>query len=306
MRILIVGAGATGGYFGGRLAQAGRDVTFLVRGGRAAQLRRDGLRIKSPHGDVTLAPQLMTAGEIAAPYDAIILAVKAYALGPVLAELAPAVGPETVLVPLLNGMRHMDVLGERYGAALLGGVCVVSTMLDAEGRIVQLAEMQELSYGEIGGVVSERVRVFDAALQGAGFKARASDIIMQEMWEKWVLLASLGGVNCLMRGNVGEIEAAGGADFARAFLAEVAAIATAAGHAPRDAFLARASGVLTAKGSGFASSMYRDLLQGGPVEVEQLLGDLLARAQGFGVKAPLLALATTHLTIYQNRVAARG
>src|SRR6185295_7363653 len=99
LRILIVGAGATGGYFGGRLAQAGRDVTFLVRPARAAQIRADGLRIVSPHGDATVKPALVTAGEIPGPYDAALLSVKAYALDAALRDLAPAVGPRTMIVP---------------------------------------------------------------------------------------------------------------------------------------------------------------------------------------------------------------
>jgi len=107
MRILVVGAGATGGYFGGRLAQAGRDVTFLVRPGRAERLRTDGLRIVSPHGDATLTPRLVTAGHIASAYDVVLLSVKAYALDHALDDLGPAVGPNSMVLPILNGMRHL-------------------------------------------------------------------------------------------------------------------------------------------------------------------------------------------------------
>ena len=303
MRILVAGAGATGGYFGARLAQAGRDVTFLVRPGRAAQLERDGLRIVSPHGDLTLKPQLLVTGEATAPFDVVIPAVKAYALDQALADLAPAIGAETMIVPLLNGMRHIDRLIERFGEApVLGGVCLVATTLDQEGRIVQLAEMQELAYGERSLAVSERVRLLDETMQGAGFKARRSETILQDMWEKWTMLATAGGVTCLLRGNVGEIEAVpSGAVLALQFLEEAIAVAAASGFAPRDAFLARARGVMTAKGSGFASSMYRDMQGGLPVEVDHILGDMLHRAQGFGLATPLLAAATAQLRIYQSR-----
>ena len=152
MRILVVGAGSTGGYFGGRLAQAGRDVTFLVRPGRAAYLREKGLQIISPNGDLTLTPRLVTAGEIDAPYDAILLTVKAFSLEAALEDFAPAVGRETMILPVLNGMRHVDVLVARFGEkAVLGCVCKVATMVDEEGRIVQLAKFQELAYGEMKG-----------------------------------------------------------------------------------------------------------------------------------------------------------
>jgi 2-dehydropantoate 2-reductase len=303
MRMLFVGAGATGGYFGGRLAQAGRDVTFLVRDTRAEQLRRDGLRIISPHGDVALAPHVLTASEVAAPFDVVVLAVKAYALSDALSGLAPAIGPETMVVPLLNGMRHMDMLGERFGTgAVLGGVCVVAATLDNEGRVVQLVEMQELSYGEPSGIRSARVEALDAEMRGAGFRARASDSILQEMWEKWVLLACLGGANCLMGGTVGEIEAVpGGTEFVLQLLSECVAVARASGYPPGDQVVARAKASLTSRGSNFASSMYRDMQQNGPVEVEHILGDLLERAHRLGVATPLLSVAVARLRIYQNR-----
>jgi 2-dehydropantoate 2-reductase len=304
MRILVVGAGGTGGYFGARLAQAGRDVTFLVRPKRAAQLRADGLVVMSPHGDLTLRPQLVTAGEIAAAYDVVLLTVKAFGLEAALEDVAPAVGTGTVIVPTLNGMRHIDLLKSRFGdGPVLGGVCLVAAMQDQQGRVVQLTGLQELTYGEWDGSASARVAALDATMQGAGFTARASTHIVQEMWEKWVTLAALGGITCLLRGTVGEIVAApGGADLARQLLAEAASIAAASGYQPGNAPLARAEAMLTQAGSNLASSMYRDLNQGFPVEVEQIIGDLLARARRLGVAAPLLAAAYAHLSVYQRRV----
>jgi 2-dehydropantoate 2-reductase len=212
MRILVVGAGATGGYFGGRLAQAGRDVTFLVRPKRAEQLRRDGLQILSPHGDVTLAPQLVTADRIASAYDTVLLTVKAFALDAALVDLAPAVGPATMVVPVLNGMGHLDKLIARFGETpVLGGVCLVATTLDPQGRIKQLAEFQQLVYGERSGEMSARVTALDGAMQGAGFTARASAVILQEMWEKWILLATLGRspVCCAARSAISRRRRAG-------------------------------------------------------------------------------------------------
>jgi 2-dehydropantoate 2-reductase len=173
MRLLVVGAGSTGGYFGGRLAQAGRDVTFLVRPRRAAQLQEGGLQIVSPHGDVTVRPKLVTADDIDAPYDAVLLAVKAYSLDAAIDDFATAVGPETTIMPVLNGMRHVDILEERFGKkAVAGGVCKVATTVDSGGRIVQLATFQELVYGEWDGAVSARMEALDAFMRGAGFDAR--------------------------------------------------------------------------------------------------------------------------------------
>jgi 2-dehydropantoate 2-reductase len=305
MRLLVVGAGATGGYFGGRLAQAGRDVTFLVRPARAAQLRAKGLQIVSPHGDMTLTPQLVEAGAIKAPYDAVLLTVKAFGLAAALDDLAPAIGRETMIVPVLNGMKHIDTLIARFGEpAVIGGVCKVATALDGDGRIVQLAKFQSLAYGERNGAPSPRTAALDQFMKGAGFDAVLSPTILRDMWEKWTLLATLGGITCLMRGTVGEIEAApGGADFALAFLDEVVAVVNAVGEAPPPAFVASIRTSITAKGSSQAPSMYRDLLQGFPVEADQIVGDLLARARRAKIATPLLALADMSLTIYRNRLA---
>jgi 2-dehydropantoate 2-reductase len=307
MRILVVGAGSTGGYFGGRLAEAGRDVTFLVRPARAERLRANGLQIVSPHGDVTLAPKLVTAGMVGTPYDAVLLTVKAFSLDAALDDLAPAVGPDTMILPVLNGMKHVETITERFGpGALVGCVCKVATIVDEQGRIVQLNKMQDLAYGEMDGAASDRTRRLDDTMRGAGFDARLSPTIAREMWEKWVLLATLGGVTCLMRGTIGEIEAApGGAAYALRFLQEVTAIVSAVGEPPSEAFITGAKAAFTQKGSPLTSSMYRDLEKGSPVEAEQILGDLVARGTRAGIDTPLLAAAFTHLSVYQQRVAAR-
>jgi 2-dehydropantoate 2-reductase len=304
MRLLIVGAGATGGYFGGRLAQAGRDVTFLVRPARAEQLKASGLRIVSPHGDASLTPKLVTADQISAPVDAVLVTVKAYSLEAALDDFAPAVGPGSTIVPVLNGMRHMDLLTARFGkAAVVGGLCRIAATIDSEGRIAQLAPFHDLVYGEMDGSTSSRMAAFDAFMQGAVFNAKLSPKIEAEMWEKWVMMAALGGVNCLMRGSIGEIQAAaGGAEFALAFLSEVTAATTALGHPPSADWLAFVRSLLLAKDSPLVASIYRDMQKGSPIEADQIIGDLLARAGKAGVSTPLLAAAYTSLSVYQNRV----
>jgi 2-dehydropantoate 2-reductase len=281
MKMLVVGAGATGGYFGGRLAQAGRDVTFLVRPARAASLRETGLRIVSPLGDFAVTPVVVTADEIDQPYDVVLLTVKAFGLEAAMADFAAAVGSQTMILPVLNGMRHMDVLAEKFGAAaVIGGACKVATTLDGEGRIVQLTKMHDITYGEVSGEKTARIVALEAMLTDAVFEQRLSGEIMLDMWEKWILLASLGGINALMRGTIGQVRAAaGGEAFALAFIDECAAVAA---------------------DSGTTSSMYRDLTAGLPVEAEQIVGDLVARAEAKGVATPLLAAAWTNLDVYQR------
>jgi 2-dehydropantoate 2-reductase len=306
MRILVIGAGAVGGYFGGRLADAGRDVTFLVRGRQSEAIRQHGLRILSPHGNTTLYPKLVLADEIAGSYDLIILCVKAYSLAGAMNDLAAAVGPNTIILPLLNGMRHLELLTRRFGEdSVVGGVCLIAAEVDTEGGIVQLTDIHRLVYGELKRGNSPRMSALNDAMQGATFEARTSENILQDMWEKWVLLASLGAATCLMRGNIGEIEAIpGGTDLARAILGECSGIATACGYAPGPAFLARTEKTLTTRGSTLTSSMYRDLSKSAPVEVDQILGDLLERGRKSAVTTPLLEAACANLRIYQARVSA--
>jgi 2-dehydropantoate 2-reductase len=303
MRMLVIGAGSTGGYFGGRLAQAGRDVTFLVRPVRAEQLRDCGLQIISPHGDTTLQPQLVTSGRIVAPFDVVLLTVKAYSLSAALADLEPAVGPETMILPVLNGMHHVDVLSARFGQkTVVGGACRVAAIVDDRGRIVQLSALQDIAYGEMNGTVTERIRQLDAFMQGAGFDTHLSTTIARDMWEKWILLSTLGGITCLMRGTIGEIEASqGGVGIVLRLLDEIVSIARAVGEAPSEEFLGSAKAALTEAGSTLTSSMYRDLQRGAPIEAEQIVGDLLERGKNGGLSTPLLSAAYTHLSVYQNR-----
>jgi 2-dehydropantoate 2-reductase len=308
MRFLIVGAGAVGGYFGGRLLQAGQDVTFLVRPRRAAQLRRTGLVIKGPNGDATLPnPPLVQADGLEAPFDAVILSCKAYDLDRALEAMAPAVGPDTAILPLLNGLRHLDVLDRRFGAArVLGGQCAIATTLDPDGAILQLAPMQTLSFGERADGTSARVEAIAAAMQGANFESRASARILQEMWEKWQMLATLAGSTCLMRASIGDIVAApGGEAFVLGLIEEVASIATAAGNPPSPAFATRIRGMLTAPGSPLTASMFRDIERGAPIEADHIIGDLISRgAQEQGEAAlPGLRLVYTHLKAYEARLA---
>ena len=304
MRLLVVGAGSIGGYFGGRLAEAGRDVTFLVRPARAAKLSESGLRIVSPLGDATLRPNVVTTETLAGTYDAALLTVKAYQLDAALEDLAPAVGPETMILPALNGMRHMELLAQRFSPRnVVGGVLKASTTLDDDGRIVQLTTLMDVAYGELDGERTPRIAALDEFMRSAKINARLSPAIRREMWEKWIFIAALGAVTCLTRATVGEVEACpGGAAFALQLLDEVAAIGAAVGVPPSDGFLSGVRATLTQKGSPLAASMSRDLQAGKPTEAEAIVGDLLRRGAKAGVAAPLLSAAYVCLAVHQNKI----
>ncbi|MBB5329827.1 ketopantoate reductase family protein [Tunturiibacter gelidoferens] len=304
MKILVVGAGAVGGYYGARLAEAGRDVTFLVRPARAAQLQRDGLRILSPHGDLTLKPQTITSSEITSPYDFIFLSVKAQALDQAIKDMTPAVGPETMIYPVLNGMRHIHTLAYSFSEqAILGGVCIVSTDLDEQGRVVQLNPLDKIIYGERSGEITPRIRALDETLRNAGFETELATNIIQAMWDKWVTIASFGLITCLLGGPIGEINAlSDGEQTALLAVDECAAIAKACGFPTSQAALEIVRRVIAQKDSKFTSSMYRDLRKGAPVEVETILGDLLDHGHAHQIEAPLLQASTVRLRVYQNSI----
>jgi len=296
MRILMVGAGAIGGYFGGRMAEAGQDVTFLVRPRRAAQIAADGLVIRSPRGDMARPVQTVQAAALGGPYDAVVLSCKAFDLDDAIASFAPAVGPGTAILPLLNGMRHMDVLDTRFGAgAVLGGQCQIAATLEPDGSIRHLNDLQALSLGERDGSITPRVEALGAAFAGCG--GRTSETIVQDMWEKWVFLASLACLTSLMRASVGDVVAAGGPEIAQGLFDEAVGIAGVQGHAPRPAFVERMRGMLGQPGLAFTASMLRDIERGNPIEADHIVGDLIARGTTPGTR--LLRIAFVHLKAYE-------
>jgi 2-dehydropantoate 2-reductase len=303
MRILIVGAGALGGYFGARLLEAGRDVTFLVRPRRAAQLAKTGLVVRSRAGDVHIAsPPLVLAEDITAPFDLILLGCKAYDLAATMESFARAVGPDTAILPFLNGMKHFDSLAARFGAErVLGGLAMISATLDDAGVVMHLNDAHVLTYGELDGASSLRIDAITAAFAGANFDARATNTIVQELWEKWVFIATLGGITSLMRAQVGDIERAGAAELTIALLAECGAIAAAQGYPPRPAVLERGRSLFTAPGSTLTASMMKDIERGARTEADHIIGDLLARRVGLADERSLLKVVYAHLRTYEAR-----
>ncbi|GAA3648641.1 ketopantoate reductase family protein [Nonomuraea antimicrobica] len=304
-RILVVGAGATGGFFGGRLAAAGRDVTFLVRPHRAATLGERGLRITGLGERTLIEPRLIGAGEITQPYDVVLLSVKATGLAQAIEDVAPAVGRGTSIVPFLNGMAHLDALNARFGAeSVLGGVVKVATTVDADGDVVRLAPMAELTIGEQHGQPSQRLREVCGLLSAPGFETAVTADIITAMWHKWVFIVTVGALTCLARGSVGEIVGVpGGARLGPGILAEAAAVSAAAGHPLPAGELDWITEMVTRRGSDFTSSTYRDVVAGQSTEVEHVFGDLVGRARALSVDTPLLDLATLQLRVHQHRTA---
>ncbi|MDO8778727.1 MAG: 2-dehydropantoate 2-reductase [Burkholderiaceae bacterium] len=303
MRFLIVGAGALGGYFGARLLEAGKNVTFLLRPHRAAQLEGTGLIVRSRFGNlVLLKPPHVLAEDISTPFDVIIVGCKAYDLAQAMESFAPAVSADTVILPLLNGMRHLDDLTQRFGKKhVLGARCMISATLDSDGAILHMNDTHELSFGELNGSGSDRINSLKAAFSNVRFEANASANILQEMWEKWVFIAAAASITCLMRATVGDIVSVGAADMAEEILDECGIIASQNGFQPSDAATKRARSILTTVGSSMTASMFKDIERGSPIEADHIVGDLLGRASKKTRDASALIVAYTHLKAYEAR-----
>jgi 2-dehydropantoate 2-reductase len=303
MKTLVIGAGAIGGYFGGRLLEAGRNVTFLVRPGRAARLAEAGLVIQSPAGNLHVpSPPALQADALDDHFDLILLSCKAYDLDDAIRAFAPAVGPHTIILPLLNGMRHLERLDHEFGApAVLGGLGLISSTLDAEGRILHLNDTHGLTYGARNAGQSAKARAVEAEFAGANFIPKLSDTILQEMWEKWVFIATVAGITCLMRATIGDIVAAGGGDLTTRLLDECAAIARDQNFAPRAPALQQARAMFTTPGSLLTASMLRDVEGNGHTEAEHLLGDLMRRGGAQENPSSILRTAYLHVAAYEVR-----
>lgn len=301
MRILIIGAGATGGTFGTRLIEAGRDVTFLVRPGRAEALGRDGLTMQAPDGRRTHQVRAVTEIEDGQHYDLVIVAVKAPALGAALATARPAIGPQTLILPFLNGMDHLDALEAAYPGQVLGGLVMIVGTVDDSGTVLQMTPLSAMTVGPLHGTpLPDAVR---EALDVPGIKLRVDDAVETRLWEKWAFIASAGVITCLFRGSIGDILAVGGEEHILRAIAETEDVARAAGRPVGERSHAQSVAMLTEPGSSFTSSLYRDLQHGDPAEAEHIIGGMAARARALGVATPLLDAALLQLRTHRQAMA---
>lgn len=304
MKILILGAGAIGGYLGGRMMEAGIDVTLLVRPARKAQLDKDGLRISSVYGDLHLPVKTLTADDLQKTFDVVIMTAKAYDLNDAIAAVKPAVGPDTMVLPVLNGIGHMDTLNAAFGSRqVLGGTVQISAARNPDGSISHKNDWRWLRFGEQTGGLSDRVTALrDVIAPANGLEPVALDNAMQEMWEKFVHLATAAGMTCLMRANVGQIvRSEEGAALFRTFLETTAEIARRSGYPPSEKFMTNYRTLFADPESKYATSMLRDVEAGNPTEGEYILGLLLRAARAHGIDEPVLTAAYAASRAYEER-----
>ncbi len=304
MRILIVGAGGVGGYFGGRLVESGADVTFLVRAGRAGQLAEHGLVIESQLGNSHQSVTTITSVDGIAPPDIIVVACKAYSLDGVLDAIAAGVGPDTVILPLLNGVAHLEAIEQRFPEATVwGGLAHIAVTLGAVGEVKHLNTLHTLMFGpRPGQPQSDLAERLSAVLAASSINGQLRPHIEQDLWAKFVFLSTLAASTCLMRASIGTIlETPAGERMILQLLDEATAVSVAEGIAPDPEQAAFYRGLLTERGSTFTASMLRDLELGLPTEAEHILGDIVRRADKHGLAVPAQEIALTHLQAYELR-----
>ncbi|MGJ7911810.1 ketopantoate reductase family protein [Neobacillus sp. LXY-1] len=304
MRILVVGAGAVGGYFGGRLLEKGEDVTFLVREGRRNKLKDTGLAIESVHGNAILFPNTMVAGEDAEPFSLIILSTKAYHLNGAIESIRRYVGKDTMILPLLNGLLHYDKLAAEFGAEkVIGGLCFIESTLDKEGRVIQTSTKHDIVFGELNGVRSERISKVEAAFSGTKTGYRLSENISQDLWNKYLFIAVMSGITTLMRAPIGPIrELPEGKTTMDRLLQEIISVMKSAGAPFTEDIQNNIVEQINGLGFEMKSSMQRDMEKTLPVEADHLQGYLLEMARKDHLQVPVLESVYANLKIYEKQL----
>lgn len=301
LKVLVLGAGAVGGYFGGRLLEKGADVTFLVRENRQKQLAEHGLMIRSVHGDVHLQPRTILSGESSPSYDIIFLSTKAYHLDGAIESLKPYVREQTLIIPLLNGYAHIERLQQTFGREkVLGGLCFIESTLNDKGEVVQTSPAHELVYGEWSGSRTLRIQALEELFQGAKADFTLSENIIRDVWHKYLFITTMSGMTTLINAPVGPIrEAEYGQQLIRQLFEEVAAVMRAEGAPLADDIVDQQMHTFNKMTYGMKSSMLRDMEKGSAIEADHLQGYLLQLAEKHQLDVPLLQVVYHKLKVYE-------
>ncbi len=301
-RFLVLGAGAIGGYFGGKLAQSGLAVEFLVRPKRAAHLAKNGLVLKTHEGESRSIVRTRLAGEVEPSYDCILLCCKAYDLHAAIDAIAPAIRPETSILPFLNGVKHLDVLGSRFPGQVLGGLTAVNAALGSDGAIVQSAVKVDMTaFGELDGTRSDRCVAIEQAFAMAGLKATLGTTVLASMWTKFAAFCAIASIVTLCRSRAGGIAAAPASSaFVAAAIDECRRVVTAYGYDLPGGIREIIAGLFTLPESRYGPSILFDMEEGRPTEAEHTIGDMVEKAMLAGVSAPLSLAALCNLQVYEE------
>lgn len=305
MRMLMVGAGGIGGYFGARLLEKGEDLTFLVREGRKKNLEQEGLRVNSRHGDLHFQPSLLTKSMQAEPFDVVLLSTKAYQLEQAIEDIRPFVGEQTMILPLLNGIAHVDELVSAFGEdAVIGGLCFIETTIGEDGSIDQTSPIHQLVYGERNGERTARIEKLKSHFDGTKAEFVLSDDIDQDMWHKYMFITAMSGITSLMESPIGPIrELPSGQSAIKSLLEELEAAMTAIDAPIKQGIASIQLDKVNSMDESMKSSMQRDMEKGLGIEADHLQGHLIEKAQHANVSVPVLETVYTKLKLYEeNRI----
>lgn len=301
MRFLVVGAGGIGGYFGGRLVEKGEDVTFLVRESRKQQLEKNGLVVESVHGNMKFQPKSILSGESAEPFDVILLSTKSYHLQGAIESTKPYVTENTMILPLLNGIAHVEELRSAFGDNhVIGGLCFIETTLDDNGNVVQTSPIHDLVFGEFSNEKTERILKLQAAFEGTKANFRLSDNIEQDMWHKYQFIATLSGVTSIFRSPIGPIrDQEYGVETLQTLLQEVGSVMRSVKAPLADGIEASQLDKIMQMGYNMKSSLQRDMEKGLKTESEHFFGYLLQIAKEEQLSAPVIGTIYANLKVYE-------
>lgn len=302
MRTLIVGAGGVGGYFGGRLTQAGAQVTFLVRPERAQLLKTQGLRLTSAYGDWSGDVSVVTHGAPADFHDLVIIACKTNGVGQAIADVQPFVGPKTRVLPLINGISHMARLEEAFPSAVVGALAHLMVSVSPDGTIVHGNKVHTFRFGSLSDKPDAVLDELAEILRKVPITAEVSPTILAEMWSKFQFIAGFAAVTSALRASAGVIaDTDDGISIMEGALGETAAVVAAEGFPVTDEHFSTTLALATEHGSPFTSSMLRDIEAGRVTEAAEIVGDMVKRARSFQIPVPVMRVAWAHLQAYEAR-----
>ncbi|MBT2581410.1 ketopantoate reductase family protein [Planococcus sp. ISL-109] len=301
MRMLMVGAGGIGGYFGARLLEKGEDITFLVREGRKKNIEQQGLRVNSQHGNLHLQPALLTKSMQAEPFDAVLLSTKAYHLEQAIEDIRPFVGEQTMILPLLNGIAHVDKLVSAFGEdAVIGGLCFIETTIGEDGSIVQTSPIHQLVYGERSGERTARIDKLKSHFDDTKAEFVLSENIDQDMWHKYMFITAMSGITSLMESPIGPIrELPSGQAAIKSLLEELEAVMTAIDAPIKHGIASIQLDKVNSMDASMKSSMQRDMEKDQGIEADHLQGHLIEKAHETNVFVPVLETVYTKLKLYE-------
>ncbi|WP_102346591.1 ketopantoate reductase family protein [Bacillus sp. Marseille-P3661] len=302
MNIVVMGAGAVGGYFGGKLAFKGNRVTFLVRPKRYEQLKKHGLNVYSVHGDFSICPTLAKdVSQIKEP-DLVILSLKNYHLNEALPQISELVQKGSKILPLLNGVEHLDLLVSKYGKEnVLGGLCQIETTLNSQGDVVQTSHMQDIIFGSLTSEKSQMVNKLEEKMREAGITVTLSENILTDIWRKYIFITSLSGITSALRQPIGvAIKDVETFSFLQEMIKEIVAIAKLKGVFIPEDMGDQIIQMLQNLPPAMTSSMHRDLQKGLPLELDSIQGAVLKFAAEYGVSTPNVKALYSLLHPFKN------